>query len=183
MGTSTRIRAGCAWALILALGLSACGSSDTGTRSARQGTKSQRVVKPGQRSLADMVAAVSVGKAGPPVEVKFELREPPQVGKPVNVDIAVVADAPAIDRLYGKFSVTDGIELVAGDELEAVDKPAPGTVIRHVVQIVPKQDGIFTLSATVGVDLPNDSMTRAFTIPIIVGVGLADTAAAADTPR
>jgi hypothetical protein len=42
---------------------------------------------------------------------------------------------------------------------------------------LPKQDGIFTLSAAVSVELADDSVTRTFTIPVIVGQGLADVSA------
>ncbi|HVW70621.1 MAG TPA: hypothetical protein VHB68_16700, partial [Steroidobacteraceae bacterium] len=67
-----------------------------------------------------------------------------------------------------------------GADLEAVEKPVLGTVIRHVLQILPKQEGIFTLTAAVGVESPNDSVTRAFSIPVIVGAGLAEAAPKAD---
>ncbi len=178
MRTSTRITAGCALALAALLSLSACGSSsDPASRSARKVTKAQRTVPPGERPPSDMVAAVSASKSGPPVELKFELRGSPQPGQPLDVDIAVVADNPTIDRVYGKFSAQDGIDIVAGDELEAVDKPAPGAVIRHVVQILPRQEGIFTLSAAVGVESSKASVTRVYSIPIIVGAGLTETPA------
>ncbi|HVW67925.1 MAG TPA: hypothetical protein VHB68_03075, partial [Steroidobacteraceae bacterium] len=121
MRTSTRILAGCALALAALLGLSGCGSSsDSSSHSARRSARSQRVLAPGERPPSDMVAAVSASKAGPPVELKFELRAPPQVGQPVDIDIAVVADAPSIERVYGKFSAGEGIDLVAGADLEAV---------------------------------------------------------------
>jgi hypothetical protein len=127
-----------------------------------------------------MVAAVSAGKGGPPVELKFELRGAPQVGQPLDIDIAVVPDAPTINRLYGRFQAGDGMELVDGGELASVDKPAQGTVIRHVLHVLPKQDGIFTLNAAVSVELADDSVTRTFTIPVIVGDGLADSGAKSD---
>jgi hypothetical protein len=37
---------------------------------------------------------------------------------------------------------------------------------------LPKQDGIFTVTAAVTVTLANDSITRTFTIPVVVGEGL-----------
>jgi hypothetical protein len=127
-----------------------------------------------------MVAAVSAGKGGPPVELKFELRGAPQAGQQLDIDIAILPDAPAINRLYGRFQAGDGIDMVEGADLAAVDKPAQGTVIRHVLHVLPKQDGIFTLSAAVSVELADDSVTRTFTIPVIVGEGLADSNAKSD---
>ena len=178
MKTSTRT----VWlaSIALVLTLTGCGSSSSSQAgaAAAQGKKkaahSAQSTDPGSRSPNDMVAAVGAGKAGPPVGLKFELREPPQAGQPLDVDIAVLPDAPAINRLYGRFHAGDGLELIDGGQLSQVDKPATGSVIRHVVRVLPKQDGIFTLSAAVSVDVGDDSLTRAFSIPVIVGEGLSE---------
>ena len=119
-----------------------------------------------------MVAAVSVGKGGPPVGLKFELRSSPQAGQLVDLDLAVIPDAAAIERIDGRFDGGENLSLVEGGDLGAVEKPAQGSVIRHVVRLLPKQDGIFTVTAAVTVTLANDSITRTFTIPVVVGEGL-----------
>ncbi|MGH8210097.1 MAG: hypothetical protein ACREU6_10980, partial [Steroidobacteraceae bacterium] len=106
MKTSTRVsRAGWAVAVALLLGLSACDSSSESGAAAHAKKKLAltRSVDPLSRSPTDMVAAVSAGKTGPPVELKFELREPPQAGQLLDIDIAVLPDAPAVNRLYAKF--------------------------------------------------------------------------------
>lgn len=156
--------------------LAGCGSS-SGSGTDSPGAKSKKAhtqvsTDPAERPVADMVAGVSPSKAGPPVALKFELREPPQAGQMLDVDIAVLPDAPAINRIYGKFQGGEGLDLVEGGELPAIDKPAVGSVIRHVVRVLPKQDGIFTVSATVSVDFEGDSITRTYWIPVIVGEGL-----------
>ena len=81
-------------------------------------------------------------------------------------------DAPGDQSHLRANSGRKGLDLVEGGELPAVDKPATGSVIRHVVRVLPKQDGIFTVSATVSVDLANDSISRTYSIPVIVGDGL-----------
>jgi hypothetical protein len=170
----------------MALALSGCGgSSSASTQAAIQAKKksaTQAQQKAGSASSlpSDMVAAVSAGRAGPPVEVKFDLRDLPQAGQPLDVDIAVVPDSPSISRIYAKFQGGDDFSLVDGGELAQVDKPAAGSVIRHVVRVVPKRDGIFALSATVSVDLADDSLTRTFSIPVIVGEGLPEPATKAE---
>jgi hypothetical protein len=178
MTTSTRIaRSG--WVVAIAalvLGLSGCGSSSsepgaTAHSNLKKGAP-PRVNDPSTRPPDDMVAAVSVGKGGPPVGLKFELRSTPQAGQPLDIDLAVIPNAPAIDRIDGRFHGGKDLDIVDGTDLAAVEKPATGTVIRHVVRLVPKEDGIFTLTATVTVDLETDSITRTFTIPVIVGEGL-----------
>jgi hypothetical protein len=180
MMTSTRIsRAGWIVAVTVSVALLAgCGSSSgSSTSSAGSRTKkahTQVSTDPAERPPADMVAGVSPSKAGPPVALKFELRQAPQAGQLLDVDIAILADAPAISRIYGKFQGAEGLDLIEGGELPAIDKPAVGSIIRHVVRVLPKQDGIFTVSATVSVDVADDSLTRTYSIPVIVGDGLTE---------
>jgi hypothetical protein len=178
--TSTRIsRAGWAVAMMVGFGLLAgCGSSSgSGTGSAASKSKKAHIQvsrDPAERPTADMVAGVSPAKAGPPVALKFELREPPEAGQLLDVDIAILPGAPAINRIYAKFQGGEGFDLVEGGELRAIDKPVLGSVIRHLVRIVPKRDGVFTVSAAVSVDLADDSITRTYSIPVIVGNGLTE---------
>jgi hypothetical protein len=182
MKTSTRIsRAG--WtvaAASLLLGLNGCGSSSSASGdAAHSGSKKtfHRVADPSSRAPEDMVAAVSAGKGGPPVGLKFEVRSSPEAGQPVDIDLAILPNAVAIDHIEGKIQGGESVSVVEGGDIPAVEKPAQGTVIRHVVRLLPKQDGIFTVTAAVNVDLGTDSITRIFTIPLIVGDGLPELAA------
>lgn len=175
-------------ATVVLLGLSACGGSSKQSADASHSTAKKTASHHGaadtsERPTQDMVSAVSAGKGGPPVELKFELRDAPKAGEALEVDVAVLPDAPAINRLSGQFTGGDGIELVDGGDLTAVDKPAQGTAIRHLVHVLPKKDGIFTLNAAVTVDLADDSVTRTFTIPVIVGEGLAEVSPKSDKAR
>jgi hypothetical protein len=187
MKTSTRIsRAGFGLAVAtLLLALHGCGSSKDSTdaanakKSATDASK-KHIADPGNLPPADMVAAVSAGKGGPPVELKFELRSSPQAGQALTMDFAILPAAQSIERVNAKFQGSDGLELVDGGDMAAVDKPAQGSVIRHVIQLVPKQDGIYTVTAAVSVDLASDSITRTFTIPLIVGEGLPELTANSD---
>jgi hypothetical protein len=129
-----------------------------------------------------MVAAVSVGKGGPPVGLKFELRATPQAGQAVDLDLAVIPDAPAIERIDGRIDGSENLTLVDGSDLGVVEKPAQGSVIRHVVRLLPKQDGIYTVTAVVTVTLANDSITLTFTIPVVVGEGLPELTAKSESP-
>src|ERR1700739_830323 len=77
-----------------------------------------------------------------------------------------------------RLSTRSTQDVMEGGELAAVDKPQQGTAIRHVVRVIPKADGIYTVSATVAVDVASDSITGSYSIPVIVGDGLTD-----DTPK
>jgi hypothetical protein len=182
MMTSTGIsRAGWIVALLLAFGLAGCGSSadsasHAGVAKYNKNLHGQPSADPASPPPETMVAGVSPSKAGPPIGLKFNLREPPQAGQMLDVDVALLPDAPAINRIFAKFRAGEGLDLVEGGEMAAVEKPATGTVIRHVVRVLPKQDGIFTVSATVSVELADDSIMRTYTIPVIVGDGFPEDA-------
>jgi hypothetical protein len=182
MLTSTRISR-VFWAFAVAtllLDLYGCGSShesEEAARSRKKADSAHKVIDPATRSPEDMVAAVSPGKGGPPVGLKFELRSNPEAGQPLDIDIAVLPDAPTINLLHARFQCGEGLDLIEGGELEAVEKPAQGSVIRHVLRLVPKRDGIFVINASVSLDLADDSIVRTFTIPVIVGDGLPELAA------
>lgn len=176
--TSTRIsRASWVVALMVAFGLAGCGSSSESAAKAEAQSKEAHphvAVDPSNRATADMVEGVTVAKGGPAIELKYELRESPLAGQPLDVDIAVLPGATPINRIYASFQGGQGLDLVEGGELAGVDKPVSGTPIRHVVRLLPKADGIYTVSATVAVDTPDDSITRTYSIPVIVGDGLPD---------
>jgi hypothetical protein len=163
----------------LLLGVAGCGSGDkpstsTANPKAHRTPKVAASSRPGEDNLADMVAAVSAGKAGPPVELKFSLSTRPEVGQVMDVLLAVVPRTPVPDSVSASFQVVDGLEIVEGSQLERVDKLVDGTPIRHVVKILPKRDGIFTLTAVVSFVVENQDWTRTFSIPVIAGEGLGE---------
>jgi hypothetical protein len=169
------------WLAVMAVGvacaLAACGSGDkpataAGSGQARKQPKVMVPTKPGERALTDMVAAVSAAKGGPPVELKFALSIRPEVGQALDVDVAVVPRAPVPDSLSVSFQVADGLDIVEGSQLERVNQLADGTPIHHVVKILPKRDGIFSLTAVVSFAVANQDWLRTFSIPVIAGEGL-----------
>jgi hypothetical protein len=126
----------------------------------------------GEDNLADMVSAVSAAKAGPPVELKFALPTRPEVGQVMALEVAVIPRAPVPTSISASFQVVDGLEVVEGSQLERVGQLVDGKPIRHVVKVLPKRDGIFTLTAVVSFEQANQEWARAFSIPVIAGEGL-----------
>jgi len=161
-------------------GISACGSSEHSTSTSGAGaSKSHKpakskaaTAKPGDINPADMVAAVSSAKVGPPVEMRFLLPSRPEVGQVVDLDVALIPRAPIPDSFAATFSAAEGIEIVDGAQMERVDKLKDGVPIHHIVKIRPKRDGIFALSAVVSMDQANQDLLRTFSIPVIAGEGL-----------
>jgi hypothetical protein len=118
----------------------------------------------------DMVAAVSAGKTELPVDVRFALRQRPELGQPIKLDVQVTPSAPLV-RLIASFHAEDGLTLGDGVQQIVRDRPDPGVPIVHTLTLVPRQDGIFYVNATVLTDSGSESIGRTFTIPVIAGAG------------
>jgi hypothetical protein len=130
-----------------------------------------------------MVSAVPANKSSTaPVQVKFALRERPQVAQPLEIDLAIVPVSGSVDRVSGKVVTDDGLELVDGGEIPPVERPAEGVPIAHTVKVLPQRDGIFTFSAVVTVYSGGTSSTQTFSVPVIAGAGLPDLPAKSPAP-
>jgi len=130
--------------------------------------------------LRNMVSAVASNKpSSTPIQVKFDLRDRPHVGRPADVDLAIVPMSASVDRVSGKVEGEEGLEIVDGAQIAATEHPAEGSPIRQSVKILPKQAGIFTVHALVTVDAAGQTSTETYAIPLIAaGDAPAGTAAA-----
>jgi hypothetical protein len=170
--------------LALCVVLAGCGShsapsSQGGTASsfarltaigARQPAAAHGATKRALPGSADFVAAVGGDKSAVPVEVRFQLHERPEVGKPVELDVQLTPTAP-LGRLVASFHAEDGLAIEQGGAASETDRPTPGVPLSRALTIVARHDGIFYVSATVLVDLGADSVARTFKIPVIAGGG------------
>jgi hypothetical protein len=160
----------------LALGVGGCGaggSSGSDKPGNHSSIKARKTApKNADHDLAEMVAAVSPAKSGPPVEMKFSLPARPEVGQVLEVQVAVIPRAPVPESLSVSFQVGDGLDIVEGSQIERVEKLVDGVPIRHLVKVLPKRDGIFVLTALVSFVETGQDWTRAFSIPVIAGEGL-----------
>ena len=160
--------------LIAAALVSGCGSGQN-SPPATQPHPTVPKTKPANAESPNMVSAVGEPKGSPvPVQVKFELKGRPGVAQPLDIDIAIMPKSGSVDRITGKVETEEGLELVEGAQIPAADRPAEGTVIHHSVRVMPKRDGIFTLSAVLAVDSAGQTGNETFSIPVIAGQGLPD---------
>ena len=129
-----------------------------------------RTVSATDELLRSMVSAVAAKHPSPtPIQVKFDLRDRPRVGQPVDVDLAIVPMSASVDRVSGKVVGEEGLEIVDGAQIAATDHPAEGTPIRQSVKVLPKQEGIFTVHALVTVEAGSDTSSETYAIPVIAG--------------
>src|SRR5204863_73935 len=131
-----------------------------------------RKAQPGDVLSPNMVSAVGGARIGPAsVQVKFELRERPDVAQPLDIELVILPASSSLDRLYGRVEVADGLQLTEGAQIAPTDRPAQDAPIRHSIRVLPTRDGIFTVNAVVSVDSAGQSWSQTFSIPIIVGAG------------
>jgi hypothetical protein len=181
MQTATRTLTLCVAAAML---LCACGSGSKQTAATpkKPAAGAAKAVDPANAISANMVSAVAINKTtGVPVEVRFELKDRPQVAQPVEVDLVIVPLSGSVDRVSGKVQAEDGLDLIDGGQIPATDRPPEGVPIRHTIRVQPKQDGIFMFSAVVTVDAAGQSTSQTFSMPVIAGAGMSDLPAHAGT--
>jgi hypothetical protein len=180
----------CLMAVAGAVALSGCGSGsgpDGASQTAAQAAHRRAVTKDDGLS-AGAVSGVAPPGAGPTsVQVKFDLKARPDPGQPLDVDLVIVPVYGNIERISGKVVGDDGLEIVGGQDVPMVEKPAEGTPLRYSVRILPKRDGVFTLSAILLVDSAGQSTNQTFSVPVIAGAAVPDapprSASAAPAPQ
>jgi hypothetical protein len=157
------------WAIACAAGilLAACDDAPSGGASATaQGAP--KIPKPAGSILPpEMVAAVSSARNNGVVSVHFVLNGTPTVNKALPVDIAIVPHE-SVTSLIAHFEAHDGLALATGNVMERSSDPTPETVIKHQLVLMPSREGVFMVTAIVETESSEGSISRIFSIPVIV---------------
>jgi len=163
--------------------LAACGyfggSSSAPVAQSAPNAHAAAPVDPAAKALAGMVEAVGPSGSQAPVELRFSIRNRPEVGQDDEVDYALipqVAGLQTIRLVFGAMNAS-GLQVVSHGPALAAIKPATGVPIFGSVTVRPVKAGLFTLTAAVAVESPDQSVVWPFTIPVIAGEGPAQTAA------
>lgn len=168
--TRTAVLAG-----LLLVCLAGCGSGQNPSASAAPVVKKK--VAPADPLSPFLVAAVASTKAGTPpipVQVKFALKDHPQPGQAVDLELVLVPTAGTLERLSGKVQAEEGIAIVSGETLPVTDKPLEGVPVHHTVQVTASKDGIYELTVEVVADAGGVPSAQSFSIPVVAGQGMAD---------
>lgn len=134
-------------------------------------------VDPAAQALAGMVEAVGPSGTQPPVELRFSIRNRPQVGQDDEIDYALVPQSDGLDTIRVGFGSIEGLRVTNQGPALAAIKPTTGVPIFGSITVRPLKAGLFTLTAAVAVETSTGSVVWPFTIPIIAGEGPAQTAA------
>lgn len=134
-------------------------------------------VDPAAKALAGMVAAVGPSGAEAPIDLRFSIRDRPQVGQEDEIDYAIIPQVSGLETISLAFGSLEGLQVVSHGPALAGIKPASGVPILGSVTVRPVKAGLFTLTAAVAVVSPTQSVVWPFSIPVIAGEGPAQTAA------
>lgn len=169
----------------LAVLLTACGDADpsrTGAPAGKAPADSAAAAAQPEVDAATrgMVSGVAAGRAeDAAVDLKFELKSRPEVGQPLTIDVVLL---PQISSK--KMNVTylsEGLTVQPSSMPSQYEAVQPGSVYRHQATVVPRDDGVFYVSAIVMVQTDTEEITRTFSIPVVVG-GPPDSAADSAAP-
>jgi len=168
----------CAVAWAAGLLLAGCGDGSS-PDAAGHAAGSTQPTKPASQVPPEMVAAVSSARNSNVVSVHFVLNGTPTVSKALPVDIAIVPHVP-VSALIAHFEAHDGLALATGNVLERQSEPKPEALIKHQLVLLPSKEGVFMVTAVVETESTEGTVSRIFSIPVIVGAPAP--AAAGTTP-
>ncbi len=115
-----------------------------------------------------MVAAVSAGKSSAAVGVYFMLGNSPKVDTALPVDIAILPHED-FSSLRARFDAPGGgLTLISGDNIEPIENPEAEAPLPHKLVLMPKQPGVYMVTANLETLGTEGMVSRIFSIPVIV---------------
>jgi hypothetical protein len=122
-----------------------------------------------EEATRDMVAGVTAGKSAGLVELKFKLKSRPEIGQPLTIEVALLPNTAA-EVMRATFSATEGLTVGTSEVPAEYQRVQPGSIYRHEVSVVPREHGVYFVSATVMVQTDTGEVFRTFSIPVVIGV-------------
>jgi len=158
--------------------LASCNNSGSGPDVSKTASSKPKPAK--TPAIAEqMVAAVSTSHSATVIGVYFSLAKTPTAHQALPVDIVLVPHQK-LARVVGHFDGQEGVTVVSGDAMEPRTDVDPETAIKHQLVLMPTTDGVFMITASVETEGAEGTVSRVFSIPIIVAS--AETAAPAPAP-
>ena len=115
----------------------------------------------------DMVAAVSAGKTAATLSVHFAVRSVPAVGQPLPVEIAIVPHRD-FTSMRAHFESRDGLPMTSGEVFGPRGDSPKEKALTHELVLQPAKEGLFMITAVVETEGEDGTVTRVFSIPVIV---------------
>jgi hypothetical protein len=158
---------------ILAASLTGCGEdpepATSGAAAPTAAAKPAARANDVEEATRGMVSGVAPGRAADAaVDLKFDLKSRPEVGKPLTIDIALLPKI-ASEVMNVTYLANEGLTVQTSTLPSKYEHVQSGSVYRHQAIVVPKDEGVFSLSAIVMVQTDSGDVTRTFSIPVVVG--------------
>ncbi len=157
-------------AVACVVALAGCNGSSEQARLRHEATQSGTTAKVADPDdpTADMVNAVGPNDSRPPVTLKFRLVAAPRIGQSLDLQVALLQDPKLeIDSLKVWFQPREGLQLKSSSPV-VFGEPHLGETHMLPVTVVPQQTGVLSLGVTVLVDTERESLTRNYTVPVLV---------------
>ncbi|HEX6396301.1 MAG TPA: hypothetical protein VFZ95_02660 [Steroidobacteraceae bacterium] len=165
---------------MVGLALAGCGDSAP----EKSGGPAKTAAKgPKKATVGDnMVAAVSAGKSSTVVGVYFTLGNAPTIDSALPIDIAIVPHQDFTSLQARFYTQGDGLTLMSGDLLPPVADAKAETSLEHKLVLMPRKEGVYMVTANLETDDSAGSVSRIFSIPVIVAPAGSNPSAAPATP-
>ena len=154
-----------------AMFVSACGSEPEPTAAPLSSPPTAKPVVQAEQSPVDptakMARAVGNGKPGAAVDIKYDFRAKPEVGKPVDVKLAFIAN-PGVESITATITDMEGIT-VAGGLNPQFNNAQAGQPYEHTFSLLANKPGVYYIAVEVTTQIGGASSSRTFSIPLSVG--------------
>lgn len=147
--------------------LAACGSDPEPEAAAPAPPPAPTVAAAPADDTATFAKAVSDGKPGAAVNIRYEFAGKPAVGTPTELDVAFIPNA-GVDSLEATLTGMDGIT-VTGNLQVSFSAVEAGKAYRHKVTVLPDRTGVFYITVSVNTQIAGSSVGRTFSVPFVVG--------------
>lgn len=153
------------------LALSACSSESESDAAAPSAPPTAKPVVQAEQSPVDptakMARAVGNGKPGAAVDIKYDFRAKPEVGKPVEVKLAFIPSV-GVESLEARITDMEGIS-VAGSLNPQFNNVQAGQPYEHTFSLLANRAGVYYVTVEVTTQMRGASTARTFSIPLSVG--------------
>lgn len=117
--------------------------------------------------VENMVAAVSAGKSAAALGVHFSIGTAPSVGAGLPIDIVILPHTDFIS-LRARIESQNGLTLISGDNVAPLANVTAEKPIQHKVVLMPQSDGLYMITVNIETEGNEGTVSRIFSIPVIV---------------
>ena len=150
--------------------ISACSSDPAPEAAAPAAPPTAKQVVQAEQSPVDptakMARAVGNGKPGAAVDIKYDFRGKPEVGKPIEVRLAFIPTA-GVESLAAKITDMEGITVAGGLNPE-FNNVQTGQPYEHTFSLLAHRAGVYYVSVEVTTKIGGATSARTFSIPLSV---------------